>query len=273
MIRLPRALKVQQHSPRDLRPEQVEQIWVLVSRSVERERGEFEARLNNCDEIHLVFERDSNELVGLLALHIIPERMGRHQVTLLHAQWAFMAPRWRGRHVFTHIGARRFLQLFLRNPLQPVWLLYSAATVSSFSMIAKLARTFWIASQPDLPSKLSELIDRGMHRVAGDAWDSVARVLRGKNKWRYREGVLVPGARPSAPLVRRYLAANPGQRDGDAVVCLVPGSLTNWATVAYRVGRRRRRAPRLRRGSSRNQPRSQGREALPATDCEGILHP
>ncbi len=263
MIRLPRALSVQRHIPADLGPDEVEQIWALMSRSVARERDEFEARLNNCDEIHLVRERDSDELVGLLALHIIAERAGRRRVTLLHAQWAFMAPRWRGRQIFTHIGARRFLQLFLRHPLRPVWLLYSAATVSSFSMVAKLARTFWIASQPDLPPRLSELIDRGMRRVAGDAWDSDAGVLRGKNKWQYREGVLAPGARPSAPLVRRYLAANPGQAEGDAAVCLVPGSLRNWATAAHRALRRTRRSARLRRLSSRK--RSSRRYRIDAT--------
>lgn len=241
MIRLPSAVRVQRHCPAALRPDEVDDIWALMSRSVARERDEFEARLNNCDEIHLVRERASDELVGLLALHIIPERLGRRGVTLFHAQWAFMAPRWRGRHIFTHIGARRFLQLVLQNPLRPIWLLYSAATVSSFSMVAKLARTFWIAPQPDLPTGLFELINRGMRRVAGDAWDSTAGVLRGQNKWRYREGVLQPGARPSSPLVRRYLEANPGQAEGDAVVCLVPGSLTNWATAARRALRRRRR--------------------------------
>lgn len=235
MIGVPRALVVRVSPAGALSGQDVDQIWGLMSRSVKRARPEFEARLASCDQVYLLHERASGDLAGFMALHEVRDPVG----TLLHAQWVFMAPRWRGGLGFQMIGARLFLRALARG--KPVWLLFSAATINSFMMIAGVVPKLWLASQSDLPSDLRGLIDRGMQRVAGDAWDPAAGVIRGRGRWSYAEGVVAPGTADLSPLVRRFVEANPGQADGDALVCLVPLTMKNWLVGITRLVRRARR--------------------------------
>lgn len=248
-------VRVAFRAPADLTPAERDAVWSLLARSVERDRRAFEDKLARVGEIFLG-HLPSGELVAFGAVDVIEVERGGRTSALLYSHWAVLDPSVRGCNVIQRVGLRCFLRYRLRHPLRSTYWLFTASTLHSYLLLFKNFTTYWPRPSVPWPQLERALVEEAMRRSADPSWDPEAGVLRRRGASRYREGIVAhePALLDHpvlGPALRFYAAANPGQLEGDSLVCLCPLSAANWwsclRTALGRCLRRTDRAGTVRR--------------------------
>ncbi len=239
-------LRVTYQRAADLTADEREVIWNLFSRSVQRNRGDFEDKLARTGEVFLGRARDGS-LVAFGAVDVIEVDVGHGTETLLYTNWAAIDPAHRGTNVIQRVGFRYFLRARLRHPLRPIYWLFTASTYTSYLLLVRNYRAYWPRREEDTPAHPRALLDAAMRRAEPSTWDASAGVLRRHGASRYREGVVddepaVLDHPTLGPAVRYYRARNAGQGEGDSLACLCPLTAANWWYCLRVAAQRRRRS-------------------------------
>jgi hypothetical protein len=246
-------VRVTYRRPATLTPAERDAIWSLLTRSVQRDRRAFEDKLARIDEVFLG-HLPTNELVVFGAVDVVEVDHERRTDALIYTHWAVIDPRFRGSNVIQHVGLRFLLRYRARHPLRAVYWMFTASTFHSYLLLVNNFATYWPRPGVAWPSRERTLVSAAMRLRSEPSWDEEAGVLRRKGASRYREGVVddepallhhpVIGA-----ALRFYRAENPGQPEGDSLVCLCPLSAANaWScarAVAGRIGRRKHHHTRV----------------------------
>jgi hypothetical protein len=215
----------------------VDELWSFMEQFVERKREEFEYTLRKCEEVTLIREESSGKLAGLFTAQTLEETREGSPVALIYYQWAFLAPRWRGHNIIHQLAISTYLRCRIRYPLRR---LYGVAVMSSFKsylLLCRSSRHFWPRRETQMPAAEAAMLDRAMGRLLGEDWDAQRGIERGLSRWRYREGIAT-AADLADPDVRAYTEWNPGQVQGDGLVCLYPMELGNWLFALYAAAQR-----------------------------------
>jgi hypothetical protein len=208
---------------------------------VERDRRAFEDKLARTHEVFLGHV-DTGELVAFGAVDTFEREIEGRTHGILCTHWAALDPRVRGCNVIHRAGLRYILRYRFRNPLRPLYWMFTASTFQSYLLLVRNFETFWPRPGAAFPARERALVDAVM-RESDPGWDPDAGVLRRRGASRYREGVVDDDARllghpVVGPAVTFYREKNPGQVEGDSLLCLCPLSAANcWAMA--RAGLRR----------------------------------
>ena len=145
---------------------------------------------------------------------------------------------------------RKVVLMRLLRPREPLYLVFAAATSLSYLAVTRnFSRVYPRDAAEDL--RLRAHVDGFMRLAAPQRWDAASGLLRGRHSWRYREGLAAASTSGDAD-VRTWARRNPGQHEGDCMVCAVP---LDWGNIHAYLERRaakswaRRRRALLRRVS------------------------
>jgi hypothetical protein len=224
---------------RDLTPRLRDEIWEFYSRFVERSRPRFEEGLAAMDEVFLTREGREGPLVGFGAARLFTVELEGRRYGMVYTGWGAVDPRHRGRNVVQRAGIHFLLGCWLRHPLVPLYWLYGASTYRSYRMMLRNFAECWPHPARPWPERELRLRELAMRRLADPAWDPATGVIRRHGASRYREGVVADDPAALAdPDVRFYASLNPGQAEGDTLVCLAAFSARGWLLALRRMAAR-----------------------------------
>ncbi len=224
--------------PTALQQRDLDELWAFFSRFVRRDRSAFEQKLATVHEVFLGTEGGRIVAFGACNTDVVDVDGRPHGVLTTH--WAAIDPSVRGNNVIQRAGFRCFVRFRLRHPLLPVVWMFGASTFKSYLLLTRNFVEYWPGADGGWPAPMRALRDAMMARADEADWDPVAGVVRRHGVSRYREGVVVDDdSALKDPDIRAYHHLNPGQHDGDTLLCLAPLHWRNWWSAA-RAARRRR---------------------------------
>jgi hypothetical protein len=147
---------------------------------------------------------------------------------------------FRGRNLVLKTGLRVLLREKLRRPGAPAYWLFDTFSYKSYLILPRNLREFWPRRDQVTPRGVARFVDHLARPRYGDDWSPETGVVHRSGQKR-----LLPATAPidsSASLdsdVVFFDSANPGHRDGDKLVCLVPLSVRNLAGAIRRALLRR----------------------------------
>ncbi len=243
-------MRVTYHPASSLSAHERDVIWALLSRSVRRNRADFEEKLARTREVFLGRSRDGT-LVAFGAVDVIEADVGAGVEPLLYTNWAAIDPAFRGTNVIQRVGFRYFLRERVRHPLRPIHWLFTASTYPSYLLLVRNYTTYWPRAGVATPTRVLALLDIAMSKSERPSWDPGAGVLRRHGASRYREGVVddepeVLDHPVFGPALRFYRDRNLGQVEGDSLACLCPLTAENWwYCLRVAMVRKRRARPAI----------------------------
>lgn len=210
-------------------------IWACYRRSVDCDRADFLAGMRVADEACVVRDDDGAALGfgAFRTLDVVSEGRVATVVFVLHAM---LAPSIRHHDFVQRAALWRLALLRLRHPWRPIYVMLSASTFISYLMLARNLSVFWPRREHPTPPSVIALVARTVRSLGLEGWDEAAGVLRRHGRLRYREGVVADEpAEPADPDIRFYRDRNPGQGEGDSLLCVFPASYLNAAAVTFSV--------------------------------------
>ena len=203
------------------------EIWAVTNRYVETDRSIYEQKLLDIPEVGLWRTR-AGRLVGLVSLDVYRvEWEGRTSVVFFTSS-VVIDEGFRGRNLVLRTGLRAFLREKLRRPWQPGYWFFDTFSYKSYLLLPHNLAEFWPRRERATPPGVARFIDSLARRRYGDAWSPATGVVRRSGHKRLRPTTApIESPRLSDPDVSFFEAANPGHRDGDMLVCLVPLSARN----------------------------------------------
>lgn len=221
----------------DLSRPEVDELAECYGRFVECPRAAFEHSLALADDIVVV--RDGGMGVrGFGALRSLPAGKGETGRDAIYFLYMDLDPPFRSRAIVQQILLMCALPRTLRHILRPPVVVCSASTFLSYLWITHNLATYWPRRDRATPPAMSEVADVAVRRLGIAGWDPATGVIRRRGLLRYREGLL----RRSDPLpedldIRFYAERNPGQEDGDTLVCVFPLDVANLIRLGWAVAR------------------------------------
>jgi hypothetical protein len=234
------SIEIRYVAPRTLDAGARQEIWEFFSRYVRRDQGAFEAKLASSEEVFL--GRTNGKLAAFGAVDTLTSTYGGRAHGIILTHWAALDPSVRGNNVIQRVGLRYFVRFRARHPRTPAYWMFGASTFKSYLLLPRNCAEFWPRRGHEWPARERALVRDVMERSNDSGWDPERGTIRRFGVSRYVEGVVDDAPEVLRdPDVRYYRALNPGQRDGDTLVCLCPLHLTQWASIARASFRRARR--------------------------------
>jgi hypothetical protein len=234
-----------------LTPRELDEIWEVTNRYVETDRSIYEAKLRALPEVGLWRTR-AGVLVGLVSLDVYRVDWDGRSSVVFFTSSVVLDERFRGRNLVLRTGLRAYWREKRRRPLERAFWFFDTFSYKSYLILPRNLAHFWPRRDRAMPPGVARVVDVLARRRYGDDWSAETGVVRRSGHKRLRETTAPIDERLSAdPDVRFFAQANPGHRDGDMLVCLVPLSIANLGGAVVRALVRplaRRRARRTDSG-------------------------
>lgn len=200
------------------------------------EDGQFADDLREKSHVLRVWKGD--ELVGFSTLLACRCEIEGEAFNLLYSGDTIMSPACWGSPVLARGWIAMVLDLQQTMPPgRCLWLLLSAG-FRTYRFLPVFWREFWPRFDAVMPEAVRTLRDRIAVGRFGDAFDREAGVVRFPRPHRLRGALAeVPDSRRQDPHVSFFLAANPGWREGDELVCLTEIDSSNLTSAGRRMVR------------------------------------
>jgi hypothetical protein len=226
-----------------LAPAALAEIWAVTARYIDTNRAFYESKLLGLPEVGLWRER-GGALVGLVGLDVYPVEWEGKTATVIFTANVVIEERFRGRNLVLKTGLRVLLREKLRRPHARAYWLFDTFSYQSYRILPRNLSEFWPRRDHVTPAPVARFVDHLARRRYGDEWSPATGVVRSSGQKR-----LLPATAPvdmpalSDPDARFFDSVNPGHRDGDMLVCLVPLSARNLSGA---IGNAVRRSFRVR---------------------------
>jgi hypothetical protein len=212
---------------------ELEEIWALYSRFVERPKAPFLEGVRRTDDVFV--GRDAHgALRAFAAAKALDVEWRGVTYGVLIAAWGGIDPAFRGGHIIQLAGFATYLKYKRRHPLRPTYFAMMSSTYKSYLLLTRNFTEYWPNRRAATPERERALLDVVMRRIGGSDWDPAAGVVRRYGALRYLEGVVADERDQGDPDVAFYGTRNPRQSEGDSLACLAPLSLKNWIFMAWR---------------------------------------
>jgi hypothetical protein len=213
---------------------ELDEIWSVTDRYVETERTLYEKKLRELPEVGLWRTR-SGVLVGLVSLDVYRVDWNGRRSVVFFTSSVVIDERFRGRNLVLRTGLRAYWREKLRRPWERAYWFFDTFSYKSYLILPRNLDVFWPRRDIPTPVSVARFIDHLARERYGDAWSPATGVVRrsGHKRLRPTTAPLDPTLR-SDPDVAFFESANPGHRDGDMLVCLVPLSVRQLAAAAMR---------------------------------------
>jgi hypothetical protein len=221
-----------------------DEIWSFMQRFYVTERSYVEALIRHHGSIALYRAPDDGRLVGLTALDVYPTVFEGRRIAVIFTSHVMLDQAFRGHNLLQRLGWRTFLATRRRFPLLPIYWFFDSFSYLSYLLLPRNFREFWPRHDRPVPAWEHGLMNHLALEMYGDAWQAPLGVVRRSGHKRLRPEVIPPAEHfGNDPNIEFYLLANPGHAEGDMLVCLVPLTLANLATLGARAWKRSRRHP------------------------------
>ena len=229
----------------DLSPEQTNAMWRCYQQFVDCPRSAFIRSLAMAEEVYLCHDSAGGALHGFEAMRTITIADGGRKYTVVYTFYADLEQRFRGFNILQRIGLRRYCALRFRHPFRRLYWMFTASTYISYLLLPHNLTEYWPHPDHRTPPQALRIMASVVNALGLQGWDADGGVLRRNNLLHYREG-LVSGHADlvSDRFIRFYSSLNPGQSEGDSLVCLCPLNLRNFLFALYRMISRDRRTKR-----------------------------
>lgn len=229
-------LRVPRHR---LSEDEKEELWSCYSRFVTCSRKSFMDTLSRADEVYVIRDKATGALHGFEALTVVTIGLAGKAQSVLFTFYADLDPAYRGRNILQQIGVWAYLKLRLRHPFRPIFWMFTASTYTSYLLLPRNFDLYWPNPNTPTPPFARAIMDAVVIHLKRAGWDAEAGVLRREGVLRYREGVVADnGSMLADPDIAFYALANPGQPEGDSLVCLCPLTARNVLIAIMRMIRR-----------------------------------
>lgn len=205
---------------------ELDEIWAVTDRYVETTRTWYEAKLHALPEVGLWRTR-GGLLVGLVSLDVYAVEWRGRTSTVFFTSSVVIDEHHRGRNLVLRTGLRAFVRETVRRPWRTSYWLFDTFSYKSYALLPHNLAEYWPRHGRVTPPRVAEFIDRLARERYGDHWTPATGVVTRSGHKRLRPATAPVDDRALAdPDVRYFDATNPGHREGDMLVCLVP--LTPW---------------------------------------------
>ena len=223
-----------------LTPRELDEIWTVTDRYVETDRSIYEKKLRELPEIGLWRTR-AGVLVGLVSLDVYRVEWNGRRSVIFFTSSVVIDERFRRRNLVLRTGLRAYWREKLRRPWEPAYWFFDTFSYKSYLLLPRNLDVFWPRRDAPTPPSVAQFIDHLASQRYGDAWSPETGVVRrsGHKRLRPTTAPIEPSV-GSDPDVAFFESANPGHRDGDMLVCLVPLSPRQLAGAALRAVVKRR---------------------------------
>jgi hypothetical protein len=250
-------LAITLRSSDSLTPGELDEIWAVTDRYVETSRDYFEAKLRALPEVGL-WRTESGALIGLVSLDVYRVRWEERTSIILFTSSVVIDDRFRGRDLVLRTGMKLLIREKLRRPWARAYWLFDTFSYKSYMILPRNLAEFWPRRNQATPAPVARFIDFLALRRYGDDWSRETGVVRRSGKKRLRPDTApVTHHQLTNEDIRFYESVNPGHRDGDMLVCLVPLNARNLrGLVARKLRNLRSRPARLPVEGSKGDRRS-----------------
>jgi hypothetical protein len=230
---------IELRSSDSLTSRELDEIWAVTDRYVETSRSDYEAKLRTLPEVGLWRIHDGT-LIGLVSLEAYQVRWEGQTSIIIFTSNVVIDARYRGSNAISRTGMKMFLREKRRHPRLPAYWFFDTFSYKSYLILPRNLAVFWPRWDRETPAPVAGFMDFLARERYGDAWSPETGMVRRTGKKRLRPDTAPLDERQRAnPNARFFDTVNPGHRDGDVLVCLVPLTLRNLvAIVTHAITRR-----------------------------------
>jgi hypothetical protein len=217
-----------------LTPKELDEIWAVTDQYVETSRDYFEAKLRALPEVGL-WREETGALIGLVSLDVYRVAWEGRTSIIIFTSSVVIDERFRGRDLVLRTGMKLFLREKMRRPWAKAYWLFDTFSYKSYMILPRNLEEFWPRRGVATPPAVARFVDFLARHRYGDDWSRETGVVKRSGKKRLRAETAPVEERQLANAdIRFYDSANPGHRDGDMLVCLVPLNARNFRGVVKR---------------------------------------
>lgn len=210
------------------------ELFEFCDRFSSRHRNRFEAQLAKDETVFLVRARTTRHLVGFGTLSVIEVEHEVKKASIIYVGWTMISPEFRKHGITQRLGFREFIKQRLRHPLRDIYWMITSSTLNSYLVVVRNFRDSYPQVNRDWPRRESAYVEQVLNRL-GSEWDPKTGVVGRGGVSFYREGRVDHGAVDANDAdIAFYARANPGQSEGDSLVCLAPLTFKNFAYIIKR---------------------------------------
>lgn len=216
-------------------------VWTFARRFTDSTREGFDRSFEAKRDAVLIRAADTGELVGLGGVAVFELAHDDERCMVIFPGDTLFDPKVRGKSVIQVLGLLYYLERRLKHPRLPVYMVYGTFSFKTYLMLPRNFRTFWPARGQEMPAAELRVLREVAERYYTDLRRSPAGALVGRASKQLREGVAtIDDAALEDPDIRFFHEQNPGYRQGDVLLCLIPLHASNWLSVGRNVLRRHR---------------------------------
>lgn len=239
---------------RDLDAAARAELFEFCDRFSSRHRHRFEAQLAKDEAVFLVRGRATGHLVGFGTITVNDVAWQGEKAVVLYVGWTMISPEYRKYGITQRLGFQTFLKQRLKHPLRNIYWMMTSSTLNSYLVLVRNFRDSYPRAGRRFPPRESAYVEQVLQRI-GSQWDPATGVIARGGVSFYREGrVDQENVDRTDPDIAFYMTANPGQADGDSLVCLAPLTLKNFAYIARRELRRGRKKAKGKAPAAQDSP-------------------
>jgi len=219
---------------------ELDEIWSVTDRYVETERALYERKLREMPEVGLWRTR-SGVLVGLVSLDVYRVDWSGRRSVIFFTSSVVIDDRFRGRNLVLRTGLRAYWREKVRRPWEDAYWFFDTFSYKSYLILPRNLGVFWPRRDSATPPAIAKFIHHLARERYGAAWSAATGVVRRSGHKRLRPATApIDPSHLADPDVAFFEAVNPGHREGDMLVCLVPLSMRQLAGAVLRAMFKRR---------------------------------
>jgi hypothetical protein len=217
------------------------ELFEFCDRFSSRHRHRFAAQLSKDQTVFMVRGNITRHLVGFGTMTVLDVEYEDSKATIIYTGWTMISPEFRKHGITQRVGFKAYVMQRLKHPLRDIYWMMTSSTLNSYLLIVRnFSDSYPKANRPWQPREIAYVEQVLAH--LGVAWNPQTGVIDRAGLSFYREGQVGHDALDSAdPDIAFYAQANPGQAEGDTLVCLAPPNFRNFAHIAKRQIFRRKK--------------------------------
>lgn len=230
---------------RDLDAAARAELFEFCDRFSSRHQHRFEAQLAKDETVFIVRGSATGHMVGFGTLTVNDVTWQDEKAIVIYVGWTMISPEFRKNGIPQRLGFNAFLKQRLKHPTRNIYWMMTSSTLNSYLVLVRNFRDSYPQAGRRFPPRESAYVEQVLERL-GSQWDPATGVIARGGVSFYREGrVDKEDVNQSDPDIAFYITANPGQAEGDSLVCLAPLTLKNFAYIAQR---------QMQRGQKKRRP-------------------
>lgn len=209
-----------------------EALWQLYSPHHNVEKLEFYERIyKKMDHITRYFDKVTGELVGMTGVRHQDFKLSNGmKVYTVYNGMSFINPIYRGLHLLPQTLAFYGMRLKRKHLFGHIYLWSDAISYKPYVLMARSTRVFYPSRKRATPPHIAELIQLVGKKFYGESFDPEACVVR-KESNRLKDYVApITEVDLQDPDINFYTQKNPGYKNGDGLINVIPLTWLNMAT-------------------------------------------